>query len=87
MADCFSQQPILLNSPATSAVAVTKSDSTILTQTSRALYVGSTGDVAVTMEGGDTVTFATVPAGAILPIRVTQVLSTGTSASNIVALS
>jgi hypothetical protein len=33
------------------------------------------------------VTFKTVPAGAVLPIRITQVMSTGTTASNMLALS
>lgn len=70
--------------PADSAVAVTKSDSTVLTET-RGLYVGVEGDVAVTI-GGANVTFVGVPSGAILPIRVTKVLSTGTTASSIVAL-
>ena len=70
--------------PADSAVAVTKSDSTVLTET-RGLYVGVEGDVAVTI-GGANVTFVGVPSEAILPIRVTKVLSTGTTASSIVAL-
>lgn len=66
------------------AVAVTKSDTTQVFF--RALYIGGTGAVAVTMEGGGDVTFAAVPAGAVLPIRVTKVLSTGTAATSIVGL-
>ena len=71
--------------PAEYAVAVTKSDSTVLNAT-RALYIGGSGDVAVTMAGGGNVTFSALAAGTILPIRVTKVLSTGTTATNIVAL-
>jgi hypothetical protein len=67
------------------AVAVTKSDSTILNCT-RALYVGGAGAVAVKMIDGQSVIFAGVPAGAILPIQVTQVLETGTDATNVLAL-
>ena len=66
------------------ATAVTKSDVTVL-PTTRALWIGTTGDVAVKMAHGSTVTFASVPVG-VLPVQVTQVLSTGTTASNIVAM-
>lgn len=85
MTDTFQTFTSGLDSPATSAAAVTASDSTVL-DTTRALYVGTTGDVSVVTKDGNTVTFAAVPAGAILPIRVTKVRSTGTTASNIVAL-
>ena len=73
------------SAPAEYAVAVTKSDSTVLNAT-RAIYIGGSGDVAVTMAGGGNVTFSTLAAGTILPVRVTKVLSTGTTATNIVAL-
>lgn len=49
------------------------------------LYVGGAGNVAVKTEKGTTTTFANVPAGTILPGRFQQVLSTGTTATNIVA--
>jgi hypothetical protein len=86
MADNFATYASGLNSPAANAVAVTKSDSTVLT-TTRALYIGGTGDVAVTMAGGGNVTFSAVPVGTLLPLRVTKVLSTGTTATLILALS
>lgn len=67
------------------ATAVTKSDATILPCT-RGLYIGTTGDVAVTMASGATsIVFTAVPVG-LLPVQVTKVLSTGTTASNILAL-
>ncbi len=72
------------SNPAHAAVAITKSDSTVLTVT-RSLYVGTTGDVAVVMQGA-TVLFPSVPAGAILPICVTKVLSANTTASGFVGL-
>ncbi|MEY2869588.1 MAG: hypothetical protein RIR01_2085 [Bacteroidota bacterium] len=50
------------------------------------LYIGGTGNVAVQTEGGDLVTFYGVPAGTILQVKVIQVLSTGTTATNILAL-
>lgn len=73
-------------SAARKGVAVTKSDSTIL-ETTRALYVGGAGDVAVIWaDGGSAVTLSSVPAGTILPVQVTKVMSTNTTATNIVAL-
>lgn len=72
-------------SSAKQADAVTKSDSTTIFAT-RALYVGTTGDVAVVFaDGGGTKTFKAVPAGSILPISVTKVMN-ATTAGDILAL-
>jgi hypothetical protein len=68
------------------AAAVTANDTTVLPLT-RGVYVGGTGDLAVRMSSGNSVTFKSVPAGALLPIRVDQVKATGTTATNIVAIS
>lgn len=62
------------------ATAVTKSDSTVLDLT-RALYVGSGGDIVVTMYNGSDATFVGVPTGTILPIQVTKVKAATTAAS------
>jgi hypothetical protein len=51
----------------------------------RGLYIGGAGAVVATGSRGN-VTFAAVPVGTILPIQCTHVLSTGTTATNIVAL-
>lgn len=64
------------------AVAVTKSDTTELNLVG--LYVGTTGDVAVRGADGVSVTFASVPAGGVIPMQISGVLETGTTASNIV---
>lgn len=68
--------------PASTAVAVSPSDSTVLVGV-RALQVGNGGTVIATVGGVDA-TF-TCPDGAILPIRATKV-KTASTASNIVAL-
>ena len=74
-----------LEAPAANAAAVTKSDSTVLT-TTRALYVGGAGNLTVTMAGsGSDVVIEDVPAGSLLPIRVTKVKA-ATTATKIVAL-
>lgn len=71
-------------SSAARAIAVTPSDATIL-QTTRALYIGTTGNVAVTMTDGNVVTFNAVPVG-MLQVQVTKVMATNTTASTILAL-
>lgn len=72
--------------PAGTASVVTPSDATVLPVT-RALYVGTGGNVAVSMgSDGDVVVFTNVADGTILPIQVMQVRSTSTTASGILAL-
>lgn len=68
------------------AAAVTVSDSTVYEQPTRALYVGGSGNVKVDMVSGGTVTFNAVQGGTILPVQVTRIYSTGTTATSIVAL-
>jgi len=73
--------------PADNAAAVTPSDGSDLANAARALFVGGAGAVKVDMVGGTTaVTLTGVVAGSVLPIRVSRVYSTGTTATNIVAL-
>lgn len=66
--------------------AVTASDTTELTKVARALYVGGAGNMAVVTAEGDTITILGVTAGTLLPLMVTQVMSTNTTATNITAL-
>jgi hypothetical protein len=72
--------------PASNAAAVTPNDSNDLAATSRAIYVGGAGNLAVITAGGQTVTFTGVLAGAILPIRASRVMLTNTTATSIMAL-
>lgn len=51
-----------------------------------ALYVGTAGNIVAVTTGGVAVTFAAAPAGSILRVRGRRVHSTGTTASNLVAL-
>lgn len=69
------------------AAAVTPSDSTVFSGPTRGLYVGGFGNVRVDMvNGGTGITFVAVQPGSLLPIQVTRVYSTGTTATSIVAL-
>ncbi len=53
----------------------------------RQLYVGTAGNVVlIAMDDSVAVTFVSVPAGTVLPVRARQVLATGTTANNIVGL-
>lgn len=67
------------------AVDVSVADQ-VLSNTSRALWVGGAGNVEVVMNNGDTLTFTGVTAGYLLPVRATQVNTAGTTAANILAL-
>lgn len=75
------------SSPARNCFAITPSDSTDIAVVTKALYVGTGGNVVLrTLDGQADVTFANVPAGALLPVRVRAVRATGTSAGQIVGL-
>jgi hypothetical protein len=76
--------------PATGAAVVAPNDATDLPiAPTRALYVGTTGDLKVNMADGTTVSFVAIPAGTVLPIAVTRVFATGQPgaiATNVLAL-
>lgn len=84
--DSFKHFNSSLESPARCAVAVTPGDTARLPQVTRALYVGQAGDVAVRMVDGGVTVFRNIPPGAILPIRVSGVLASDTTAGDIVGL-
>lgn len=72
--------------PAAEAVVITPTDGVDLARPARSLYVGTTGNITLIPEGGiAAVLFTAVPVG-FFPVRVKQVLATGTTASTIVAL-
>ena len=85
MSDDFDNFQNGLTAPATRAVAITPHDSNDLAFVTRAIYVGGSGDLSLVMRSGDTVTLSDVPAGTLLPIRVSRVL-TATTATNVVGL-
>ncbi len=72
--------------PVSNGFAITPSDATNFTRETRGIYVGTTGNVVVVFPDASTVTFNSVPAGAILPVRAIRVNSTNTTASNMVGL-
>jgi len=66
------------------AVAITLSD-TVVIPTTRAIYVGTSGNIRVQTADGQDVTFANVPVG-VFPLQVEKVYSTSTTASDLIAL-
>ncbi len=66
-------------------IAVTPGTS-LLRESTRGIYVGTSGDLEVVNLKGETVVYANVPDGSLLPIRATKVLATNTTADDIVAL-
>lgn len=84
MADRFQNNLAGLSSPIEYADEVTPGAGA-LPEVTRALWIGTGGDVTLTTKGGNTVTFANVPDGTLLPVRATHV--TAATASDILALS
>lgn len=85
MTDTFDGYVLGLESPATNAFAIIPNDTTELPTVTRALNVATSGAVRVTTLSGDTVTLF-VAAGGVMPIRVSRILATGTTATGIVGL-
>lgn len=74
------------SAPAIGAATVTTSDTTNLTTTSRAVWVGGGGNLSVEFYSGSQVTIENIADGTLLPIKVVRVNATGTSATSILAL-
>lgn len=73
--------------PSESAFAITPSDTVDLTYPTRALYVGTGGDIKVLL-WGDTIAviLANVLGGSCLPLAVKRIYATDTGASDLVGL-
>jgi hypothetical protein len=78
----FSDSP---DAPAAQAFAIVPSDSAELQAVTKAIYVGSSGDVTLRpLRAVADVTYRNVPDGAYLTIRASHVRATGTTASDLV---
>lgn len=86
MPDEFARHETGLTAPARAATAIVPSDSLPLAHTTRAIYVGQSGDLRVRMASDEVVTFVAVPAGVVYPFRLMQVMATGTTAGGLVGL-
>lgn len=85
--DAFSTSSDSLISPARLAFPITPNDSAELPLATKALYIGSGGDVVLRAVGSDQdVTLRNVVAGTIIAIRVKTLRQSGTTAANLVGL-
>ncbi|QIE41258.1 spike base protein, RCAP_Rcc01079 family [Meridianimarinicoccus aquatilis] len=86
MADLYSNTTPGLTSPAIDGNMIVPSDAADLPHVTRAIYVGTAGEIQAELASGVTVSFISVPAGTMLPLRLRKILSTGTTAGDLVAL-
>jgi hypothetical protein len=87
MSDEYKYEPSGLDSPAAVAATITPSDSVDLLTSTRSIYIGGAGNLAVVLVGMTTpVTFTGVVAGMIYPFRVSKVMASGTTATGLVGL-
>ncbi len=84
--DPFKGQSAGAESPATHAFAITPDDGTELPVLPRGVILGTGGDLSVTMQSGDPVTFRNLVEGVVYPFRVRSVQATGTTATDIVGV-
>lgn len=78
-----------LDSPGIRDFDITPSDEDDLAEYTRAIYVGSGGDVNLVLQGNRGAAarlYTNVPDGTLLPLRVRRVMSTSTTASEIVGI-
>ena len=86
MPDRFAAYATGLESPARHAFVVTPDDDADLIETTRGVYVGGAGALAIVMQSGAEVTLSGIAAGTILPLRIQRIKATGTTATAIVGL-
>ena len=72
--------------PSPDGFAITPSDVTPFGVMARQLFVGGSGNVTLITAAGTTLTLTGVLAGALLPIKCSQVKATGTTATSLVGL-
>jgi len=68
------------------ADAAVQSDTANLKTAVSAIYIGGDGNLKITTEGGEAVTFVGLSAGDIVPVSAVRIWSTGTTATNLVMM-
>jgi hypothetical protein len=69
--------------PAFRIMDITPSDDSPIPEINRAIWVGTGGNLSVVTYGGDSTTIYNVQDGSLLPLIVSRIKSTGTTAQNI----
>lgn len=87
MTDPFRSHADSPQAPASDCYTVSPSDTAELPRVTKALYVGSAGDVALRALNSDTdVIFRNLPAGGMIDVRAKAVRESGTTAADLIAL-
>lgn len=87
MADAYQAFADGWHKPYANSFAITPNDTTPLAEITRAVYVGGAGNIVVKLENDSTaVTLTAVPVGALLEIRASLIMATGTTATNLIGL-
>ena len=85
--DPFENAADSVTAPSEFCFVVDPADGAELPQATKAIYVGSGGDVTVLpVRNSQPVTFRNVVSGMVLDVRARSILATGTTASDIVGL-
>ena len=75
---------IIISLQAETAIQVTPNDSTTFNPSN--LYIGTGGTVKIVDALGNTSTFTNIPDGSILPVLVSKIFATDTTASGFILL-
>lgn len=86
MPDVYDSLSPSLSSPAVNGQTISPSNSNLLSNVTRAIYVGGAGSVTIEFVSGAQVTLQGVPSGTTLPVRAQKVLSSNTTATGLIGL-
>jgi hypothetical protein len=87
MTDPFISHETALSSPARNGFSITPDNSSDLSTTCRALFVGGSGDISVILSAdSSSIVLKNIPAGSVLPISVKRVEALLTTATDILGL-
>lgn len=75
-----------LTGPAVAAEHIIPANGRTLEYATRAIYVGTGGDVSMELINRDVVLFRNVPSGTVLPVRVRRVQESDTTATDLIGL-
>ena len=84
--DKFQNEKKTYEMPSNHLFSITPDDVLEQPYITRAIYIGTAGDLTVTDEFNNTVTFFNLVPGILLPLRVKLVKVTGTSAGALIGL-
>ena len=76
----------MLYESATTVTAVHSGSDQTLDDSHTALYVGTGGNVVLTLQSGSDATFTNLASGQILPVKFSAIKATNTTATNMLAL-